>query len=224
MGATGEHKCVCRLCEIEEQEGDAPRSRRVELVQKVKALAEQAPSETLRTDPLAKSSPSRPKEADVLQITKDVEKIVDDLDATYTHPAKEQPRFAILEPLAYLFACYLYLGREYTELAVKANTRYISALGWAAEYGADPTPKGSKGKGKERDDGPDLSITSYGSPHPPLVRALVQQSSVFWQLGKRRTAASWKKEAEKLAEVVSGCRSTFKEAFSGVYEGLSWEV
>ena len=82
-----------------------------------------------------------------------------------------------------------------------------------------------RGKGKmAKDDGPDFTITSYGSPHPPLVRALVQQSSVFWQLGKRRTAASWRREAEKLTEVVAGSKVVFKEAYEGMYESLGWEV
>ncbi len=42
--------CTCQFCAIEEKEGSEMRARRVELVQRAKALSDRAPAESLRTD------------------------------------------------------------------------------------------------------------------------------------------------------------------------------
>ncbi|KAH8116275.1 hypothetical protein DFH11DRAFT_1876144 [Phellopilus nigrolimitatus] len=190
--------CACAFCAVEEKEGPAVRQRRVELVQRVKGLSERAPAENLRTDP-GRDEATRPDDATVREVAR-------------------EPRFPLLEPLAYLFACYLYLGPNFTEDALHTNARYLVALGFSFEY------KSSPDAANEKSGGGDMLLTQHGYYHPFIIKTLVQQSSVCWQLGKRRTANAWKRVAENATEIVAGHRRLFKEGYSGVYASLKWEL
>ncbi|KLO12661.1 hypothetical protein SCHPADRAFT_915546 [Schizopora paradoxa] len=208
--------CECAFCAIEEKEGNEMRARRVELVQRVKTLSDKAPAERLRTD-AARDDSAGPSNDSVKEIARSVEGLCDTLESTYSqreHPAHVQPRFALLEPLSYLFACYLYLGPTHTEDAMRANARYFAALGFEFEY----TDVGA-GAG-----GGDVVVRRHGYYHPLIVKTLVQQSSVCWQLGKKRTADAWRRIAENSMEIVAGHRRLFKEAFGKVYASLNWEL
>lgn len=212
---TNLNACDCEFCAIEEKEGSEMRARRVELVQRVKALSDKAPAERLRTD-AGRDENTGPSNDAVKDIAREVSQICDALDATFTHPASVQPRFPLLEPLSYLFACHLYLGAQHTEDAMRANARYFAALGFEFTYSSTG-----------RDDvsgGGDVVVRRHGYYHPLVVKTLVQQSSVCWQLGKKRTADGWRRIAENGMEIVAGHRRLFKEAFGKVYASLNWEL
>ncbi|EJD07405.1 uncharacterized protein FOMMEDRAFT_100608 [Fomitiporia mediterranea MF3/22] len=217
LGRTPGTSCTCKFCEIEEKEGTAIRQQRVDLLQKVKEISERAPAETLRTD-AGRDQSNAPDETVVRQVVKEVLEICDQLEATFTHPTYEQPRFPLLEPLAYLFACYLYLGPNSTEDALKVNARYLTSLGFSFEYDSAPDA------GNEKSGGGDVRVVQHGFYHPFIVRALVQQSSVCWQLGKRRTADAWRRIAENSMEIITGHRKLFRDGYSKVYESLKWEL
>lgn len=210
-------RCECKFCVIEEKEGSAMRQRRVDLVQRVKELSERAPAETLRTD-AGRDEASSPDDAVVREVAKEVASACDALEATFAHPARDQPRFPLLEPLAYLFACYLYQGPSSTEDALKTNARYLTSLGFWFEYTPPPDA------GSEKSGGGDFTLTQHGYYHPYIVKTLVQQSSVCWQLGKRRTANSWRRIAENSMEIIAGHRKLFRDGYSKVYESLKWEL
>ncbi|KAI5124193.1 hypothetical protein M0805_005044 [Coniferiporia weirii] len=209
--------CSCSFCRIEEEEGSAMRQRRVDLVQRVKELSMRAPSESLRTD-AARNEETRPDDAVVREVTREVLLVCDALEASFTRPACDEPRFPLLEPLAYLFACHLYLGTTSTEDAVRTNARYLASLGFSFEYTSPPDAA------KRTSGGGDVTLVQHGFYHPFVVKTLVQQSSVCWQLGKKRTAESWKRIAENAMEIIGGHRRLFKEGYSKVYESLSWDL
>ena len=204
--------CDCAFCVIEEKEGQRMRQRRVDLVQKVKALSERAPPQSLRTD-AGRDEKNSPSNDVVREVVTEVSKICDELEATYSQPAYLAPRFPLLEPLSYLFSCYLYLGPDSTEDALKANARYFGALGFEFEYTSVGDEKGG-----------DVSLHRHGSYHPYIIKTLFQQASVCWQLGKRRTANGWRNIAESSMEIVAGHRKLFKEGFAMVFESLKWEL
>lgn len=208
--------CTCKFCEIEEQEGSTARQRRVDLVQRVKEISMRAPAHTLRTD-AGKDKGSGPDDAIVKQVAKEVTEVCNELEATFMHPARVQPRFPLLDPLGYLFACYLYLGTNYTEDAVRTNARLLVALGFSFDYLAPSGPASKDGSG-------DVIIVEHGCYHPIVISTLLQQSSVCWQLGKRRSAASWKRIAENATQNIAGHRRLFDEAYSKVYDSLNWKI
>lgn len=187
------------------------RQRRVDLVQRVKELSERAPPNTLRTD-AGRDEKNSPSNDVVREVVQAVSKICDELEATYSQPPSVNPRFPLLEPLSYLFSCYLYLGPESTEDAIRVNARYFVALGFEFEYI-------SVGDG-----GGDMILRRHGFYHPHLVKTLVQQASVCWQLGKRRTADGWRSIAENTMEIVAGHRKLFRDGFATVFESLKWEL
>ncbi|KAL5531517.1 hypothetical protein ACEPAG_4394 [Sanghuangporus baumii] len=209
--------CDCKFCEIEEKEGQNMRQQRVDLVQRVKELSERAPPEVLRTD-AGRDQSTAPEDTVVREVVQEVSRICDKLEATYSYPSYEQPRFALLEPLAYLFACYLYLGPSSTEDALKTNARYLTSLGFSFEYSSAPDA------GNEKNGGGDVRVIQHGFYHAFIVKTLVQQSSVCWQLGKRRTADGWRRIAENATEIIAGHRKLFRDGYSKVYESLKWEI
>ncbi|KAL5513043.1 hypothetical protein ACEPAH_3441 [Sanghuangporus vaninii] len=209
--------CDCKFCEIEEKEGQSIHQHRVDLVQRVKELSERAPPEALRTD-AGRDQSTAPEDTVVREVVQGVSKICDELEATYSYPSCEQPRFALLEPLAYLFACYLYLGPSSTEDALKTNARYLTSLGFSFEYSSAPDAE------KEKIGGGDVKVVQHGFYHAFVVKTLVQQSSVCWQLAKRRTADGWRRVAENAMEIIAGHRKLFRDGYSKVYESLRWEI
>ena len=206
--------CTCKFCEIEEEEGTELRQRRVDLVEKVKEISQRAPAEMLRTD-AGRDESNSPDDAVVREVAKEVATLCDELDATYTQPSVDQPRFPLLEPLAYLFACYLYLGPSSTEDALRVNARYLSALGFSFQYVSDTGEKGEGG---------DMILIQHGYYHPFIIKTLVQQASVCWQLGKKRTATAWKRIAENSMEIITGHRKLFRDGYQKVFESLKWEI
>ena len=211
LSRSGLGLCECLFCQIEGDEGQIKREERYQLLQRIKALSERAPAEALRTDS-GRDDQTRPSEDVVREVAKDVKDICDELEKTYTYTTREQPRFALLEPLAYLFACYLYLGTDRTSDALLVNFKYLDALGF--EYECED--KGGRGG--------DILLKRHGFYHPFVVKTLVQQSSVCWQLGRRRVANSWRRMAEDAMEIITGSRKLFGETYAQVYASLGWTL
>lgn len=209
-------ECACDFCTIEEREGSGARQQRVDLVQRVKEVSMRAPAHTLRTD-AGKDKAGGPDDSVVKQVAKEVTELCDALEATYSHPAQIQPRYPLVEPLGYLFASYLYLGTNHTEDAIRVNARLLTALGFSFDYTPPPNASG-------KDDSGDISVAEHGFYHPIIITTLLQQSSVCWQLGKRRAASSWKRIAEDATHIVAGHRKLFDEAYGNVYNSLNWKV
>ena len=110
--------------------------------------------------------------------------------------------------------------QDFTQAIVKANARYLTSLGFSFEYlsQSDVGTDGSRGGGG------DVRVIEHGFYHSFIIKTLVQQSSVCWQLGKKRTADGWRRIAENSMEIITGHRKLFRDGYAKVYESLKWSL